>query len=108
MSILLRKFADSVSYNSKDRSSHIYTSPKYRFVALTLITVLAFSGCTVGPKYQKPTAQAPQAYKELTPADFSKTDGWKVAQPQDATLHGKWWEGRRRRSGSRRRNSQES
>ena len=92
MSILLRKFADSVSYNSKDRSSHIYTSPKYRFVALTLITVLAFSGCTVGPKYQKPAAQAPQAYKELTPADFSKTDGWKVAQPQDATLHGKWWE----------------
>ena len=68
MSILLRKFADSVSYNSKDRSSHIYTSPKYRFVALTLITVLAFSGCTVGPKYQKPTAQAPQAYARIPTA----------------------------------------
>ena len=49
-------------------------------------------GCTVGPKYQKPAAQAPAAYKELTPADFSKTDGWKVAQPSDNVLHGKWWE----------------
>ena len=42
-----------------------------------------FGGCTVGPKYQRPSAAAPAAYKELTPADFSKTDGWKVAQPQD-------------------------
>jgi NodT family efflux transporter outer membrane factor (OMF) lipoprotein len=62
-----------------------------RVVAAALITMLSFGGCTVGPKYQKPVAQAPQAYKELTPADFSKTDGWKVAQPQDDTLHGKWW-----------------
>ena len=29
-----------------------------------------------------PPLQAPAAYKELTPADFSKTDGWKVAQPK--------------------------
>ena len=24
--------------------------------------------------------------------DFSETDGWKVAQPSDAALRGKWWE----------------
>jgi NodT family efflux transporter outer membrane factor (OMF) lipoprotein len=87
----LKRLTDRVAH-SKDRSLHIYTSPKYRFVSVILISALAFSGCTVGPKYQKPVAQAPQAYKELTPADFSKTDGWKVAQPQDAALHGKWWE----------------
>src|SRR6202041_3842681 len=92
MSGHLKRLTKSVSHNSKDRSLHIYTSPKYRLVTVTLITALIFSGCTVGPKYQKPAAQAPQAYKELTPADFSKTDGWKVAQPQDAVLHGKWWE----------------
>jgi NodT family efflux transporter outer membrane factor (OMF) lipoprotein len=57
-----------------------------------LCTALICAGCTVGPKYHKPTADAPAAYKELTPADFSKTDGWKVAQPQDNVLHGKWWE----------------
>jgi NodT family efflux transporter outer membrane factor (OMF) lipoprotein len=30
-------------------------------------------------------------YKE-SPTQFQDTDGWKVAQPQDAMLHGKWWE----------------
>jgi len=56
------------------------------FVALLL------SGCHVGPKYQRPPALAqapPAAYKE-TPA--ANSDSWKVAQPQDAMLHGKWWE----------------
>jgi NodT family efflux transporter outer membrane factor (OMF) lipoprotein len=74
------------------RSSNIPTSPFSRAISISLAVVLIFGGCTVGPKYQKPTVEAPQAYKELTPADFSKTDGWKVAQPQDAALHGKWWE----------------
>ena len=63
-----------------------------RVLIASTAAALLFAGCTVGPKYQKPTAQAPAAYKELTPADFSKTDGWKVAQPSDNVLHGKWWE----------------
>ena len=50
------------------------------------------AGCTVGPKYHTPSADAPGAYKELTPADFPNTDGWKVAQPKDDALRGKWWE----------------
>ena len=33
----------------------------------------------------------PVSYKE-SPTQFQETDGWKVAQPQDAMLHGKWWE----------------
>ena len=74
------------------RSSHIHTSPASRLLSLSLIAALIFGGCTVGPKYQRPATQAPQAYKELTPADFSKTDGWKLAQPKDDALHGKWWE----------------
>jgi NodT family efflux transporter outer membrane factor (OMF) lipoprotein len=48
----------------------------------------------VGPKYHAPPAIAtapPSAYKE-SPTQFQDTDGWKVAQPQDAMLHGKWWE----------------
>jgi NodT family efflux transporter outer membrane factor (OMF) lipoprotein len=50
------------------------------------------SGCTVGPKYARPPVASAPAYKELTPKDFSETDGWKVAQPSDAALRGKWWE----------------
>jgi NodT family efflux transporter outer membrane factor (OMF) lipoprotein len=48
----------------------------------------------VGPKYHTPPAVAqapPVTYKE-SPTQFQDTDGWKVAQPQDAMLHGKWWE----------------
>jgi NodT family efflux transporter outer membrane factor (OMF) lipoprotein len=46
----------------------------------------------VGPEYHRPPAETPAAYKELTPADFKNTDGWKVAQPRDEALRGKWWE----------------
>jgi NodT family efflux transporter outer membrane factor (OMF) lipoprotein len=51
----------------------------------------ALAGCNVGPKYIPPAATAPAAFKE-SPAQFKETDGWTIAQPQDATLHGKWWE----------------
>ncbi len=39
-----------------------------------------------------PRRRTPAAYKELTPADYKNTDGWKVAQPKDDALRGKWWE----------------
>ena len=54
--------------------------------------LLLMAGCTVGPHYQKPVADTPAAFKELTPADYKNTDGWKVAQPKDDALRGKWWE----------------
>ena len=57
--------------------------------AAVLCAVLA--GCNVGPKYLPPTMTAPAAFKE-SPAQFKETDGWTVAQPQDAALRGKWWE----------------
>src|ERR1700730_10517334 len=38
-----------------------------RFATNSLAALLLFlSGCTVGPKYVRPAAQAPPAYKELT------------------------------------------
>jgi NodT family efflux transporter outer membrane factor (OMF) lipoprotein len=49
------------------------------------------AGCNVGPKYTPPAMTAPPVYKE-SPAQFKETDTWTVAQPQDATLRGKWWE----------------
>jgi len=61
-------------------------------VALAGVCGVLLTGCTVGPKYVRPSAVAPPAYKELTPENFKDTDGWKQAQPGDATLRGKWWE----------------
>ena len=87
-----------------------------------LAIMLLTAGCHVGPKYQRPPALAqaptPAAYMESPAAlpaasPSSKTQPsqalspkpeasstpqpaaageWKVANPQDAMLHGKWWE----------------
>ncbi|HLX44562.1 MAG TPA: efflux transporter outer membrane subunit [Bryobacteraceae bacterium] len=52
------------------------------------------TGCMVGPKYTRPAAVAPPAFKEPPPPDFkeAETQGWKQSQPADAFLKGKWWE----------------
>ena len=56
------------------------------------VTSCLLAGCMVGPTYHTPYAETPETYKELTPADFKNTEGWKKAQPKDDALHGKWWE----------------
>jgi len=59
-------------------------------LALTVLVLLA--GCVVGPKYNRASAPEPPVYKEMTPADYAQTDGWKTAQPQDKVIRGNWWE----------------
>ncbi len=51
---------------------------------LPAMAVLQFCGCTVGPKYQRPAAPVPPAYKEV--------GNWKQAQPNEQSLGGNWWE----------------
>jgi NodT family efflux transporter outer membrane factor (OMF) lipoprotein len=51
---------------------------------LLAIPLFLLSGCTVGPKYQRPAAEVPPAYKEV--------GDWKPAQPNDQNLSGNWWE----------------
>jgi len=50
------------------------------------------SGCMVGPKYTRPATPLAPEFKEATPESFKEMSGWKVAQPSDQTLRGKWWE----------------
>jgi len=69
----------------------IMTSFRLRARMCLAVTSCLLAGCTVGPKYHTPTAETPAAYKELTPAQYKDTDGWKVAQPKDDALRGKWW-----------------
>src|SRR5262245_15995683 len=47
-----------------------------------LLAVLC--GCTVGPDYVRPKADAPPTFKEAA--------GWKPAEPQDHVTRGSWWE----------------
>jgi NodT family efflux transporter outer membrane factor (OMF) lipoprotein len=62
--------------------------------ALLLAVCILTAACNVGPKYVKPSAPAPPAFKESAPAAYSSApDGtWQPAQPSDARLKGKWWE----------------
>ena len=82
----------------------------FRPALLSGIAALLFAalqGCTVGPHYHPPTDLAPPAYKETpsaaaarpatpapTPSDptLGGLGEWKVAEPKDASLRGKWWE----------------
>ena len=49
------------------------------------------AGCRVGPQYSKPLAPLAPEFKESLPSNFKDSDGWKVAQPNDAKLKGEWW-----------------
>ncbi|HEX3684394.1 MAG TPA: efflux transporter outer membrane subunit [Bryobacteraceae bacterium] len=59
---------------------------------IAVIAALAFlSACNPGPKYSRPPAPAPTAYKEAPP-QFKEGAGWVVAQPGDDKIRPKWWE----------------
>jgi NodT family efflux transporter outer membrane factor (OMF) lipoprotein len=61
--------------------------------ALFAAAALAMTGgCNFAPKYTRPSTPATSAYREVTPADYKSMDGWKVAQPQDDRIRGKWWQ----------------
>src|SRR3984885_4156644 len=48
------------------------------------------SGCMVGPRYAKPAVPVTPYFEET--AALKQGDGWKVAQPDDDLIRGKWWE----------------
>jgi NodT family efflux transporter outer membrane factor (OMF) lipoprotein len=51
--------------------------------ALAAALALA-AGCNFAPKYKVPPVETPVAFKE--------TNDWKIAEPRDAAIKGKWWE----------------
>ncbi len=54
----------------------------HKILFATVVTA-GLSACAMGPDYERPTTEAPAAYKEV--------DGWKQAQPQAAISRGEWW-----------------
>lgn len=61
--------------------------------ALALIGSLpavVLAGCMVGPKYVRPTVQAPPAFKEPLPT-YKEEGPWHTAQPADEFSKGDWW-----------------
>src|SRR5271165_993949 len=72
------------------------THSQWRFRCLTpfwsagLAAGCLLSGCSFAPKYQRPDVQTTAAFKELTNESPDAITIWKVAQPSDAVLRGKW------------------
>src|SRR6202035_73918 len=67
---------------------------RLKFLLLPAIAAVCLAGCMVGPRYHRPDATpqpAPPSYKE-SPTQVQDSGPWKVAEPQDAMLRGKWWE----------------
>ena len=62
------------------------------FAVALATTVLTVVGCSVGPKYVRPTVQSPRAYKELPQPVANGSNAFRTAQPNDGTARGKWWE----------------
>ncbi|MGZ5817908.1 MAG: efflux transporter outer membrane subunit, partial [Burkholderiaceae bacterium] len=46
--------------------------------------LMLLSACAVGPDYKRPDVEMPAAFKESA--------GWKMAEPRDQEIRGKWWE----------------
>jgi NodT family efflux transporter outer membrane factor (OMF) lipoprotein len=59
---------------------------------LVVLLIVALEGCTVGPKYVKPTVPTSMNYKEGAPASFKESQQWQPAHPGDQASRGKWWE----------------
>ena len=58
----------------------------------SVVLLLMLPGCVVGPKYHPPADKVDATVYKESPTQFPQTEGWKVAQPSDAMLRGKWWE----------------
>jgi multidrug efflux pump len=67
--------------NTKRKLRKVPARPS--LVLLAFLAVLFATSCSVGPDYVRPTAEVPAHYKEM--------NGWKIAQPGDESLRGKWW-----------------
>jgi NodT family efflux transporter outer membrane factor (OMF) lipoprotein len=57
-----------------------------------VVSLVFLSGCVVGPRYHAPDAKVDATVYKESPTQFPPSNGWKVAQPSDAMLRGKWWE----------------
>jgi NodT family efflux transporter outer membrane factor (OMF) lipoprotein len=61
------------------------------FCAVLGAAVLS-SSCLVGPNYKRPSATVTPGFKEPPPPEFKEANGWKVGEPRDDQIRGKWWE----------------
>ena len=70
----------------------INLSFQYKKWVAACAVLICLTACNPAPKYARPPAQTPQAFKEAIPQEYKEGSGWKLAQPGDDHIRGKWWE----------------
>ncbi len=58
--------------------------------AVLILGALLFTGCAVGPDFQRPTNALPAAYKSVDTTN--ELGAWKESKPLDTLPKGPWWE----------------
>ena len=56
----------------------------FRNMLLPIFAASLLGACAIGPDHQRPTMDIPAAYKEQR--------DWKIAEPKDDLIRGKWWQ----------------
>jgi NodT family efflux transporter outer membrane factor (OMF) lipoprotein len=59
---------------------------------VAFLIALLLVGCTVGPRYARPSVPTTPTYKEEVPGSFKESDQWQRAKPADQASRGNWWE----------------
>lgn len=62
-----------------------------RAYRLLMLGGLALAGCNLAPHYDRPKLDTGDKFKEAVHIDAG-AEGWKIADPRDAQIRGKWWE----------------
>ncbi len=56
---------------------------RHGLICVIVVAALGVTGCNLAPRYEKPSVDAPPAYKEYP--------GWRLSNPQDSIPAGSWW-----------------
>ncbi|MDE3165198.1 MAG: efflux transporter outer membrane subunit, partial [Acidobacteriota bacterium] len=62
-----------------------------RLPGVCLAAAIAMTGCAVGPRYTRPAVLTAPADHGQPPAEYKESNGWKQAQPAEASLREDWW-----------------
>jgi NodT family efflux transporter outer membrane factor (OMF) lipoprotein len=65
---------------------------RIRVVEGAFAASLLLAGCNFAPHYERPKSVQADTFKEAVPGGDEASQGWKIAQPNDAAIRNKWWE----------------
>ena len=66
-------------------------TPRASVLALGFAGMLAGSGCNLAPRYERPTVETPENFREAAPAADATGVAWQAARPGDSAPRGPWW-----------------